>query len=186
MILGRVSVVIYPGAEVAQKADRIRRRFDPHVELVGPHLTIAFPDVLRADSDPVALLEAVASSLKPFHIELGSAVDASTFCGVDRAAMDFLVQRYPNARGLVASVAGAGADTVLAIRQSLNTAIPQPVELIDFAPYLTLGQSLDDPAPALGAAADFGPVRFRVEALELLAEGPDGAWSTVRRAVLGG
>lgn len=182
---GRVSVVVYPDDPVAARADAVRRKFDPHADLVGPHITIAFPDVPRRDADLSHVLRSAASSVEPLEIELGPAVGPASFVGPDRAAMDFLVARYPNARGWVVSVVGDGAAPLLEVRRLLDAAIPQPPELLGFAPYLTLGQSLEDPAAALAAAAVFGPVRFRADALVLLAEGPTGAWSEPQRVSLG-
>lgn len=180
-----MSVVVSPSGLAAEACDRLRRRFDPHVDAVGPHVTIAFPDVPRRGIDVARVVQTAAASVGPLEIELGAAVGPESFVGPDRTAMDFLVARYPNARGWVVSVVGDGAASLIELRRLLDVAIPQPPELLEFAPYLTLGQSLDDPARALVAAASFGPLRFRADELVLLAEGPTGAWSELQRVKLG-
>ncbi|MFN8619884.1 MAG: hypothetical protein U0869_03925 [Chloroflexota bacterium] len=61
-----------------------------------------------------------------------------------RACLDFLVRRYPNARGWVVAVAEEGGVEMLALRRAALGRHPQPRSCSNFPLYLTLGQTLDD------------------------------------------
>jgi hypothetical protein len=181
----RQSMIVVPTPEQAATLDALRRRWDPHVDLVPPHITIAFPAVPVADA--AARFDALAADLAPFTVRLSAPRGPGDFTGPLAPALDFLVRRYPNARGWVVAVAEAGAEAMLALRRGASVAIPQPPELLDFPPYLTLGQTLDEVAGPLAAArATFAGLSWRVTEILLAQEDAAGRWSTAHRSPLRG
>jgi hypothetical protein len=177
-------IVVPPPAEAAV-LDALRRRWDPQVDLVPPHITIVFPAVPVADA--AARFDGLAATLSPFRVRLSAPRGPADLTGPQAAALDFLVRRYPNARGWVVAVAEEGGDAMLALRRGASAAIPQPPELLDFPLYLTLGQTLDEvDGPLAEARAAFHGLAWTVTELLLAQEGPDGRWSTAHRSPLRG
>lgn len=177
-------IIVPPPAEAAA-IDALRRHWDPHVDLVPPHITIVFPAVPVANA--AARFDALGAATPPFRVRLSAPRGPADFTGPDAPALDFLVRRYPNARGWVVAVAEEGGPEMLALRRGASAAIPQPPELLDFPLYLTLGQTLDDvDEPLAEARAAFTGASWDVTELLLAQEDAQGRWSTAHRSPLRG
>ena len=177
----RYSVAISPDSETAAEVNVVRARYDAHVELVGPHITIAFPDRLVVPVEEAkARIAIIASNTEPFTVSLDRWVSANDLLSSHAEQTRFLIDRYPNAVNVIVLPAGSGAAEMVGLRRALSRIIPQPALLVEYPPYMCVGQSLSDVEfeAALAELADFRPAyRFDVTGIELFAEQADGSWT---------
>lgn len=185
----RAGVVIWPDRDTAKEVDRLRARYDAHYELVGPHITIAFPDHYRSSLDEIeALVAKSAHEVQPFTATLNKWVSATMMLQSHGEQTRLLIERYPNAVNFFFLLVGIGKTEMLTLRRSLSQAIAQPQWILDYPPYMTIGQSLSDEeyASAKAMLADYSPdFSFQVTSIDLLVEQEDGSWPTVATFALG-
>jgi 2'-5' RNA ligase len=187
---GRFSVVIWPNQDAQDALNELRARYDAHYHLIGPHITVAFPDTVALPlGDIRAGIREAARVIPPFTAVFDRWVSYSDLMQTHAESTRFLIDRYPNAVNLIVALAGQGAQQMLAMRRIFAKTIPQPDLLVDYPIYTTIGQSLSDEA-LIRAKSEMATVKLNlavpVTSYELLAEQPDGTWPLVERYVLEG
>jgi len=158
------ALLIIPPAEVCDRIDVWRRRFDPHAELIPPHVTLAYPPFASVEQWPVMCLgiNELVESIQPFEITLE---------GVD------VTSGIPQVLWLHARDDGA----LPRLRGLLETRFPALVQpLLDgFTPHLTVGQFEED-APLAAARAElesgWEPLHFEADRLFFAVQTPDRRW----------
>ncbi len=185
----RCDVAITPDAATADAIQPLRERYDAFFDLVGPHMTVAFPDEAQGALDQITTrVASIAARTSPFAIQLDRWASVSELPETGNASTRFLIERYPNAKNLIVLLASEGAAEFLQLRRALSMAIPQPQRLQDYPPYLTLGQSLTDAkfAEACAELRDWHPLfRFTVNEMNFYVEQPNGAWDMAATFWLG-
>lgn len=176
----RCSVAITPDPVTSAAVDKWRERYDAFFKLVGPHMTVAFPDEPRGTLEEVsAKVAAVAASTQPFTLGLNRWASAPELLDEHGEPTRFLIERYPNAKNLIVLLASHGAQEFLKLRAELGAAIPQPELLLNYPPYLTIGQSLSDEelARAREELKTFYPdYHIAVKDINFYVEQSDGSW----------
>lgn len=120
-------VVLPVPEDLARRANRARRLYDPNFRFIGPHVTVLPPRRLALSREAVVeAVRSVASKTIPFRIRLGAVrtfrpVMPVVFVGLRRGAGEL---RRLHRR--LARTALAGAET------------------FPYVPHLTLGQRLED------------------------------------------
>ena len=162
--------------------NEFRARYDAMYELVGAHITIAFPDQIELDFEEARVrLTDIASQTKPFTVILDRWVGINDLLYFNPKPTRFLIERYPNAVNALFLVASAGANEMVELRYAFDAVIPQPSLLLDYPPFMCFGQTLSDEeyVKASTALADFKPdFRFQISEFQFLREGADGVWNT--------
>ena len=176
----RIGVVIWPDAATQVAIDDLRRRYDAHYQLIGPHITISFPDEQRTSWDEIKdLVAQAAARVSPFEVHLARWVSIADMLVSHPDGTRYLIKRYPNAANAIFLLAEAGTKEMLRLRRYLSSAIEQPPLLLPYPPYLTLGQTLSDAdyEAARAELVEYCPdYRFTVTSIDLLAEQKDGSW----------
>ncbi len=114
-------LVFYPTVD-RRAIDDIRRKYDPTVDLIAPHVTVLFPVPLRVGEDQlVAHIEAVLKGCAPFEVRFG---------GLQKSPDHWLLLTL-----------GEGENTVRELYRSLYTGILAEFRRddIEFVPHLGLG-----------------------------------------------
>ncbi len=88
-------MIVVPDEPVATILDGLRRRFDPHVDLVPPHITVAFPAKPVPAGDAIGLLDRLAASVAPFDVSLSAPRGPAAVDGPLGDQLAFLVGRSP-------------------------------------------------------------------------------------------
>lgn len=186
----RCAVAITPDVSTAAQVDLWRAQYDAFFKLVGPHLTVAFPDECAGDLDTVSsLLQQTAAQTNPFTLALNRWATVRELLQEHRESTQFLLERYPNAANLIVLLATDGAAEFLQLRRDLSQAIPQPALLENYPPYLTLGQSLTDATleRARAELENYQPnIQLAVREIHFYVEQPDGSWPVISTYRLGG
>ena len=185
----RVSVVIWPDSATHLAVNEVRARYDAHYRLIGPHITVAFPDERQASMDETRdLVASVASKTQPFTVKLTRWMSIDELLASYGEETRFLIERYPNAVNAIFLMASEGSPEMVRLRRDLSRAIEQPALLVEYPPYMCIGQSLSDAAHerAMQELATYEPdYGFPAKSIDLLEEQPDGSWSVVATVPLG-
>jgi 2'-5' RNA ligase len=120
-------VVIPVPEELARRADRVRRHYDPNFDRIGPHITVLPPRPLPLIRDQVVrAVRRIAGSSTPLHLSLGP---IDTFLPV---------------RPVVYAALSRGAAALGDLHRRLARGRLKGPEAFPYVPHLTLGQELDD------------------------------------------
>ena len=162
------AVVIVPPPSVWPPIQAIRQRHDRNLRRWMPHITLLYPFAPRADFAEVApVLEAACEMVAPVRVMLAR----------------FGVFSHGR-RGATIYLAPEPADELIALQTRLWQALPAYDDTRrypgGFTPHLSVGQAQDEAeARALveGLAGSWQPLRFSVEAVQLIWRGepPDDA-----------
>ncbi len=177
---GHRAVVILATGEVAELADRYRKRCDPEwFERVPPHVSLLAPFELDAPDEEVARrIERAVAGVPPFFLRLAE-------------------PRVFVAPGLVLFLPGENELPVRALQRYAERAAPAGRLAFPFDPHLTIGRFAcqEAIAPVLAELKeelasrprDAEPLGFRVEEVHLFGEDPGtGVYTSKARAELSG
>ena len=120
------ALVHYPNIDI-KSINSFRRKYDPQVELIAPHITLIFPVAESfAEANLVQHIEGVLSSWQPFPFHL---------LGVQKSWDGYLFLMIPE-----------GDADIIRLHNELYTGMlaGQRQEEIVFVPHLTLGVFADD------------------------------------------
>jgi len=179
-----IGAVIWPDARTQRSVNSIRTRYDPHFELIAPHITIIFPANTPRDIEDVSLcLTKAIEGFRPFHVRLNR-LSSINLLAPDWPAGTSALLAYPNAVNTIFLLAGEGSREILELKERINIPLGLDTPLIHYPPYLTLGQTLSAAVyeTALEDLAGYTPdYCFPVDGFDLLEEVPVGKWRTARR-----
>jgi 2'-5' RNA ligase len=175
--------VIWPDAETQRSVNEIRKQYDPHFTVIAPHITIIFP----ADTEVVLedVISRVASSVEGFRSFEASLdrVSSVNLLAPDWPAGTSALLAYPNARNAIFLLSGEGSREILELKKRLSVGLGLDTPLVQYPPYLTLGQTLSREAydSALQALSGYAPdYSFPVKGFDLLTQTDSGGWRTIR------
>ncbi len=172
-ILGDGALFVLPSQRVQAQIMPWRRRYDPeHWRTIPPHITVVYPFVRHTDWPEVKpAFTASLQAFQPFWITLAE-------LGVFESPQAVLWFR-PADNGMLAR-----------IRAALGEQFPAYVhtDALGFVPHLTVG-FFDSQAAMTQAkttiAANWQPLRFRVQSLCYATLHEDGFWRTCDRLPFG-
>lgn len=184
-----VGAVLWPDEAAKRECNEVRRRLDPHFRLIDPHITVIFP--FETDTRASTLGEKLAESiidLSPFRVALGrlSTIHEQAEMYPEATA---LLSRYPNAKNAIFLIPEAGYNEILELKRRIGSAVNRVTSLVEYPPYLTLGQTLSDAdyARALRQLAGYNPaLQFAARSFDLLKETASGRWETLNRFMFPG
>lgn len=148
------ALVHYPDID-NQKINRLRRKYDPQFNLIGPHITIIFPvsDSIERQ-ELIGHVREVLRNFKPFVVNLN---------GLEKSCDDYLFLLLQQGAGEVLRLHEAMYTGILAPHRQSNT---------PFTPHVTLGKFGDDPngfSEAMEEAGDLNlDYNFRMDRVHLI------------------
>lgn len=185
----RTGVVIWPDPATSEALNLLRSRYDAMYKLISAHITDAFPSEPQVSVEELKTKVAnAAAKTRPFDITLDRWVSVDNMLRTHQEATQFFTNLYPNAVNGIFLLVGQGNKELLDLRRELHLAIPQPLHLLTYPPFLTVGQTLPDEQykAALAELADYHPnFSFKAKTIDLLVEQPDGVWITEATFPLG-
>jgi 2'-5' RNA ligase len=171
--------VIWPDAETQKSVNEIRKRYDPHFGLIAPHITIIFPaDTEIALEEVVTRLQNAVEGFRPFQVRLDRVSSLNLLAPAWPAGTSALLA-YPNARNAIFLLSGEGSREILQLKERLAAGIGLDTPLVQYPPYLTLGQTLSQETyeAALQALSGYAPdFSFPVRGFDLLTDLDSGRW----------
>lgn len=171
--------VIWPDSETQKSVDEIRRKYDPHFDLIAPHITIIFPaDTTIAPRNVIGRLAKSVEGFRPFKVRLDR-VSSVNLLADDWPAGTSALLAYQNARNAVFLLTGEGSREIIELKERLAAAVSLDTPLVHYPPYLTLGQTLSQAAyrEALEALSRYTPdFSFPVSGFNLLTDLESGRW----------
>ena len=163
-IPGESALVILPPPDVRMAVDVWRLRYDAHVHTIPPHITIAYPFVIKAEEWPDLKpdIRACLADFPSFSVEILAT-------GVFESPANVLWLR-PDHRGVITAIHAA-------LAQRFPSAVPPAT--FEFIPHMTLG--FFETAEALQQAREtvereLRPMRFDVGEISYLLQDVDGGW----------
>jgi 2'-5' RNA ligase len=179
-----IAGVIWPDAETQKSVNEIRKKYDPHFTIIAPHITIIFPtDIEIPIEDVISRLANAVEGFRPFDVRLNR-VSSVNLLASDWPDGTAALLAYPNAENAIFLLSGKGSVEILELKERLSVALGLDTPLIQYPPYLTLGQTLSKKAyeAALRALSGYVPdYSFPVEGFDLLTQTASGGWQTARR-----
>ncbi len=176
--------VIWPDSQTQASVDKIRKQYDPHFGLIAPHITIIFPaDTEIALDEIVTRLANAVKGFRPFTARLDR-VSSVNLLASEWPAETAALLAYPNAVNAIFLLTGEGSREILELKKRLAGAVGLDTPLVDYPPYLTLGQTLSQPAydAALQALSGYAPdFSFPVSGFDLLSDPESGRWRQATR-----
>lgn len=123
----KYGIVIFPSKKLQDLANSYRKRYDPHYNLVPPHLTLAGPfEVTEKIAERIAgHLRKVAGKFSPFQINIPK---FSAFKPVKN----------------VICMKVEPTKEILGLRNEICSLIPRIKDDNSFIPHITIGQGLSD------------------------------------------
>jgi len=120
-----IGVVIQAPSSVARLANRVRRQYDPNYALIGPHVTVLPPRLLRITRRQILdAVREVAEDTRGFLIRLGK------------------VRTFLPAKPVVFAGLARGGRSLRLLHQKLASGSLRGPEAFPYFPHLTLGQEL--------------------------------------------
>ena len=126
--------------------------------------------------------------LGPFQVCLGNLSTMNSLAETYPEATRLLAG-YPNAKNVIFLIPEEGHDAILNLKRHINSALDRVTALVEYPPFLTLGQTLSDAdyARALAQFADYHPaLRFTAASFDLLQQTKSGHWETIHRFLFPG
>ena len=175
--------VIWPDAESQKSINEIRAKWDPHLTVIAPHITIIFPTESAIPPAEAAerLTEAV-EGLGSFPVTLDRVSSLPQLAREWPHATAALLA-YPNAVNAIFLLSGKGTAEMLDLKARIAVALGLSTPLVQYPPYLTLGQTLTDERyqAALRSLSGYAPdYSFEVESFDFLTQTESGGWETAR------
>ncbi|NSL51422.1 2'-5' RNA ligase family protein [Calidifontibacillus erzurumensis] len=124
----KYGIVIFPSKKLQDYANSFRKRYDPHIALIPPHVTLVNPFELPDEmvKEFIQKLHQVAASIKPFSLEV---YKVKTF--------------HPAVNKIYLAI--KKTDEILDLHRKLNTDILANNEKTEsFVPHITIGQKLSN------------------------------------------
>jgi 2'-5' RNA ligase len=175
--------VIWPDQETQRSVNEIRKRWDPHFTVIAPHITIIFPtDTEAALQDVIVRVTNAVEGFRRFTARLDR-VSSVNLLAPDWPAATSALLAYPNAVNAIFLLSGEGTREILELKERLGVALELDTPLIQYPPYLTLGQTLSDRdyGAALNELSGHAPDHeFSVAGFDLLTQDDSGGWQTAR------
>jgi 2'-5' RNA ligase len=167
----KFGIVIFPSKALQDRANNLRKRYDPHYALIPPHITVkaAFEASEEETKNIVKELRTIAFEVKPFKLKVGK---VSSFSPVNNV-LYFKVEKTPELEEL---------------NEKLHTGYFTQTREYAFVPHITIGQKMSDAehADVLGRLKmiDFS-YEQTVDRFHLLYQLDDGTWTVYETFHLG-
>ena len=123
----KLGIVIFPSKMIQDKANGLRKRYDPHYALVPPHITLKAP-FEAPDEQLEAIVEelhTIANKTNPFTLHVGK---VSSFAPVNNVIY-FKVEKTPE---------------LTFLNEEMHKGFFTQEREYAFIPHLTIGQNLSD------------------------------------------
>ncbi|HDX9577763.1 TPA: YjcG family protein [Bacillus pseudomycoides] len=123
----KLGIVIFPSKMIQDKANGLRKRYDPHYALVPPHITLKAPFEVADEKLEriVQELHAISKKANPFTLHVGK---VSSFAPVNNVIY-FKVEKTPE---------------LTFLNEEMHRGIFTQDREYAFVPHLTIGQQLSD------------------------------------------
>lgn len=157
-------IALFPTKEVQDFANSYRKRYDPHYNLIQPHLTIRESELWDETrlTEAVLHLEQAARELEPFTIQFNR---FSSFAPVSATLYLAMVDPVP----------------ILHCNQRICSGIlEEPHRALAYTPHLTIGQEMsNDECQDVLASLKKVPVHFQVrfDRFHLMYQTDNQAWT---------
>ncbi|MGI2327410.1 YjcG family protein [Planococcus sp. YIM B11945] len=159
----KYGVAAFPSKKLQDLANSYRKRYDPHYELITPHMTLK--DAFEVEDDQIKEISEkiaeIAKSHKPFKLH---ASRVSSFSPLTNT-LYFKVDPTPE---------------ILELHKSLNTGFFNTEEKYSYVPHITISQKLSDSehADIFGQLKMVGVNHEEIiDRIHLLYQLEDGSWT---------